>query len=156
MHASKNHPHSSPSDLRRDTSTRSTAVSPNQDNAEDTLQINFNISFPHLSCEYASVDATNFMGTHDAGLASRVSKVMLDKSGKQIGAFVERKKPVKHTDDLPPLEHKELDRSLKINILDFETVRRQYEVLIVNFHTPWCHWCQKLEPVWDQAAGRMK
>lgn len=136
-------------------SPRSTTVSPSQDNAEDTLQINFNISFPHLSCEYASVDATNFMGTHDAGLASRVSKVMLDKSGNQIGPFVERKKPVKHTEDMPPLEHKELDRSLKVNILDFETVRRQYEVLIVNFHTPWCHWCQKLEPVWDQAAGTM-
>ncbi len=43
--------------------------------AEDTLQINFNITFPRLKCEFASVDATNFMGTHDAGLAARVSKV---------------------------------------------------------------------------------
>ena len=40
------------------------------------IQVNFNISFPHLKCEYASVDATNFMGTHDAGLAARVSKVV--------------------------------------------------------------------------------
>ena len=45
--------------------------------AEDTLQINFNITFARLKCEYASVDATNFMGTHDAGLAARVSKVRL-------------------------------------------------------------------------------
>ena len=44
--------------------------------AEDTLQINFNLTFPRLKCEFASVDATNFMGTHDAGLAARVSKVM--------------------------------------------------------------------------------
>lgn len=34
---------------------------------DDLLQINFNFSFPRLSCEYASVDAMNFMGTHDAG-----------------------------------------------------------------------------------------
>ena len=27
--------------------------------------------------------------------------------------------------------------------------------MIVNFHTPWCHWCQKLEPVWDKAAGKI-
>ena len=39
-------------------------------------QVNFNLTFPHLKCEYASVDATNFMGTHDAGLAARVSKVL--------------------------------------------------------------------------------
>jgi len=135
----------------------SSAVGDNsQDSAEDTLQINFNISFPHLSCEYASVDATNFMGTHDAGLASRVSKVMLDKGGRQIGPFEERKHKVKHTDDMAPLEHKELDRSLKVNIHDFEEVRRRYEVLIVNFYTPWCHWCQKLEPVWDEAAAKIK
>ncbi len=36
-------------------------------------QVNFNFTFPHLKCEYASVDATNFMGTHDAGLSARVS-----------------------------------------------------------------------------------
>ena len=54
---------------------------------EDSLQINFNISFPHLKCEYASVDATNFMGTHDAGLGKRVSKVRLGGSGKSLGRY---------------------------------------------------------------------
>jgi hypothetical protein len=49
--------------------------------SDDTLQVNFNYTFPHLKCEYASVDATNFMGTHDAGLAARVSKVRLDRAG---------------------------------------------------------------------------
>ncbi len=46
-----------------------------ESSSDDTLQVNFNFSFPHLKCEYASVDASNFMGTHDAGLAARVSKV---------------------------------------------------------------------------------
>ncbi|KAJ1489381.1 hypothetical protein T484DRAFT_1780247 [Baffinella frigidus] len=52
---------------------------------ENLLQINFNLSFPRLSCEYASVDATNFMGTHEAGLASRVTKIHLDRLGRQLG-----------------------------------------------------------------------
>ena len=34
-------------------------------------QINFNLTFPRLSCEYASVDATNFMGTHEASPSFR-------------------------------------------------------------------------------------
>merc|ERR1712216_197685 len=55
--------------------------------SDDTLQVNFNISFPHLKCEYASVDATNFMGTHDAGLGKRVSKVRLGGSGKSLGRY---------------------------------------------------------------------
>jgi hypothetical protein len=40
-----------------------------ESSSDDTLQVNFNFSFPHLKCEYASIDATNFMGTHDAGLS---------------------------------------------------------------------------------------
>jgi hypothetical protein len=105
----------------------SSKVGPNQDNAEDTMQINFNISFPQLSCEFASVDATNFMGTHDAGIATRVSKIHLDKSGRQLGPFTERK-PVTHQDDLPPIQYKELEKSKHVNAHDFEIVRRQYQV----------------------------
>ena len=69
------------------------------------LQVNFNFSFPHLKCEYASVDATNFMGTHDAGLAARVSKVRLDKEGKQVGRLDDsKKKELRHTTDETPHE----------------------------------------------------
>ena len=63
------------------------------------MQVNFNLSLPHLKCEYASVDATNFMGTHDAGLAARVSKVRLDKNGRPVGRHMERKGEPKHTVD---------------------------------------------------------
>ena len=73
--------------------------------SDDTLQVNFNITFPHLKCEYASVDATNFMGTHDAGLAARVSKVRLDKTGKNVGRVDDSKqKEVRHTTDETPHE----------------------------------------------------
>ena len=23
--------------------------------------------------------------------------------------------------------------------------------MVVNFFTPWCHWCQRLEPVWEKS-----
>ena len=34
-----------------------------ESSSDDTLQVNFNFSFPHLKCEYASVDATNCKNT---------------------------------------------------------------------------------------------
>ena len=95
------------------------------------MQINFNFSFPHLSCEYASVDATNFMGTHDAGLAARVSKIHLDKSGRQLGAHKERRKMVHD-------EHHEIgqnstiegdeNKSLLLITSTFERARLEHEV----------------------------
>lgn len=91
-------------------------------------QINFNFSFPHLGCEYATVDATNFMGTHEAGLASRVSKVHLDKNGNQIGPFTERKDQVKHDEDEPPLPHREKLSTISIHYDSLEEERRHYQV----------------------------
>merc|ERR1719181_2715114 len=26
--------------------------------------------------------------------------------------------------------------------------------MIVNFFAPWCHWCQRLEPVWEKTATK--
>ena len=66
---------------------------------DDVLQANFNIDFPHLKCEYAKITATNFMGTHMAGMALRVNKVHLDSSGKAIAKHEERKTPLKHSTD---------------------------------------------------------
>ena len=68
-----------------------------ESSTDDTLQVNFNFSFPHLKCDYASVDATNFMGTHDAGLAARVSKIRLDEKGRPVGRHEDSKKELQHT-----------------------------------------------------------
>eukprot|EP00287_Rhodomonas_sp_CCMP768_P004389 CAMPEP_0196740402 /NCGR_PEP_ID=MMETSP1091-20130531/31598_1 /TAXON_ID=302021 /ORGANISM="Rhodomonas sp., Strain CCMP768" /LENGTH=474 /DNA_ID=CAMNT_0042085543 /DNA_START=59 /DNA_END=1483 /DNA_ORIENTATION=+ len=120
-----------------------------ESSVDDTLQVNFNITFPHLKCEFASVDATNFMGTHDAGLAARVSKVRLDEKGKIVGKHEEPKKEVKHTEDA---KHEGPETALQLTAESFETNHHKYDVMIVNFFAPWCHWCQKLAPVWEQSS----
>jgi thiol-disulfide isomerase/thioredoxin len=119
---------------------------------EDTLQINFNLSFPHLSCEYASVDATNFMGTHDAGIAARVSKIHLDNRGRQLGPHKDRKEQ-KHAMDETP--HTGKVTSVDLNKDNFDALSQKHDIMIVNFFTPWCHWCQKLEPVWEKSAAKV-
>ena len=119
--------------------------------SDDTLQVNFNISFPHLKCEYASVDATNFMGTHDAGLAARVSKVRLDKSGLNLGRHDDsQQKMHRHTMDETPHEG---PAAMALTTDNFEATHHKYGVMLVNFFAPWCHWCQRLEPVWEKSAA---
>mmetsp|Transcript_56784 Transcript_56784/g.133047 ORF Transcript_56784/g.133047 Transcript_56784/m.133047 type:complete len:475 (-) Transcript_56784:90-1514(-) len=120
-----------------------------ESSVDDTLQINFNITFPHLKCEYASVDATNFMGTHDAGLAARVSKIRLDDKGRIVGKHEEPKKEVKHEENA---KHEGPETSIPLTTENFEAKHHQYDVMIVNFFAPWCHWCQKLAPVWEQSS----
>ena len=98
------------------------------------MQINFNFTFPHLSCEYASVDATNFMGTHDAGLAARVSKIHLDKSGRQLGPHKDRKE-MKHDAKTDPTENK----STLLTSSTFERARLDHEVCKITLQTVQTH-----------------
>eukprot|EP00290_Baffinella_frigidus_P009705 CAMPEP_0180131924 /NCGR_PEP_ID=MMETSP0986-20121125/8695_1 /TAXON_ID=697907 /ORGANISM="non described non described, Strain CCMP2293" /LENGTH=472 /DNA_ID=CAMNT_0022071865 /DNA_START=19 /DNA_END=1437 /DNA_ORIENTATION=+ len=123
-----------------------------ESSTDDTLQVNFNFSFPHLKCDYASVDATNFMGTHDAGLAARVSKIRLDDKGRPVGRHEDAKKEIAHTTDE---KHEGPEVSFDLTVDNFETMHHKYDTLIVNFFAPWCHWCQKLAPVWEKTTQGM-
>ena len=38
----------------------------------------FNVDFPKLKCEYLHIQATNFMGTRKAGIATKVPEVEPD------------------------------------------------------------------------------
>jgi len=121
-----------------------------ESSSDDTLQVNFNFTFPHLKCDYASVDATNFMGTHDAGLAARVSKIRLDKDGKVVGRHDDNKKELRHTTDEV---HEGPETSLVLTTDNFEANHHKFAIMIVNFYAPWCHWCQRLAPVWEKSAA---
>ncbi len=38
----------------------------------------------------------------------------------------------------------------------FDREQHTHDIMIVNFFAPWCHWCQKLEPVWEKSAATMQ
>lgn len=41
---------------------RTRDLTPRRRRAGDTLRINFNFTFPHLACQYASVDVSDVLG----------------------------------------------------------------------------------------------
>ncbi|GJP32355.1 hypothetical protein CLOM_g16952 [Closterium sp. NIES-68] len=158
------------------TVTTSTTVIVDQSPNTDLLRINFNFSFPALSCEFASVDITDVIGTARYNLSRTLRKHPIDAALRIVG-------PQHHPDPIPELqrggneggEEEEAQRqlaeegiasggeagekqyvgSLVLDSRTFDAATKQYPILIVNFFAPWCHWCQLLEPAWEQAATVM-
>jgi len=82
--------------------------------------------------------------------------VRLNKAGRPVGRHDDEKHKqtqMKHTVDESPHEGPFKPISLKES--DFELKHQEFNVMIVNFYAPWCHWCQRLEPVWDKAASKI-
>jgi len=52
---------------------------------EDKLRINFDISFPSLTCAEANLDAMDVAGEQQNGLAHDILKMRLDSQGNSIG-----------------------------------------------------------------------
>ena len=70
----------------------------------DLMRINFNVSFPALSCEFASVDVGDAMGLNRYNLTKTVFKRPIDSNLNPLGPIQwergEHKKDPKHADDL--------------------------------------------------------
>ena len=140
----------------------------------DLMRINFNVSFPALSCEFASVDVGDAMGLNRYNLTKTVFKRPIDANLNPLGPIQwergEKQKPVEHADELQHDKARALvkyhteekarnptgeDHPLQVLELSpstFKTAKRVNTVLLVNFYAPWCPWSRRLDPVWKAAA----
>ncbi|PSC73593.1 disulfide-isomerase 5-4 [Micractinium conductrix] len=117
----------------------------------ELLRINFNISLPQLSCEFATLDVSDAMGLKRLNLTKTVRKQSINENLGKVGAATEDKKmhDPKYDKDHPGFQYEDVNISTPLSTDNFDAVASQYDVLIVNFFAPWCPWCQRLGPTWE-------
>lgn len=125
-----------------------------------TLMVNLNISLPHLPCKFASVDISDVTHTHRLNITKNVRKFGLSKSGRIVGEeqHHETEKEGQH-EELPddhPIHQRESDHSTSLTPANFDSFTKSHDIVLVNFFAPWCHWCRKLEPVWEHTASELQ
>jgi len=125
-------------------------------NSDTQLRINFNITLMDLSCDYASVDVYDVLGTNTQNLTKNVEKWQLDENGvKRIfqGRNKEQKE-IAHDTHHPEIEelHANGVHASPLDEAGFEEYLKGHKFTFVNFYAPWCIWCQRLEPTWEAFA----
>ncbi|KAL9264486.1 disulfide isomerase-like 5-4-like protein [Drosera capensis] len=132
-----------------------TAIVVDRSSDADFLRIEFNISFPALSCEFASVDVSDALGTHRLNITKTVQKFSIDSNLRPTGSEFHSGPiagSIKHDDDS---DEEHVEGSVELNPRNFDRVGHQHEILVVNFYAPWCPWSNKLKPSWEKAAKIM-
>ncbi|KAJ0264577.1 Protein disulfide-isomerase 5-3 [Hirschfeldia incana] len=103
----------------------------------DFLRIDFNISFPALSCEFASVDVSDVLGTH-----------LKTTGGEFHAGFASH-----HINHGEEIKEEIPDGAVPLVSTTFDSFSKHFPILIVNFNAPWCYWSNRLKPSWEKAAS---
>ncbi|KAL5548275.1 hypothetical protein UlMin_003506 [Ulmus minor] len=123
----------------------------------DYLRIYFNISFPALSCEFASVDVSDVLGTNRLNITKAILKTPIDKDFKSTGAEYDDEHDhsihIKHGDDI---DEEVGEGSVLLTEHNFDKFSHLYPILVVNFYAPWCYWSNRLKSSWEKTAKIMK
>ncbi|CAO2833508.1 unnamed protein product [Amaranthus hypochondriacus] len=134
------------------TLSTSTAVVVDKSPDGEFLRIDFNMSFPALSCEFASVDVSDVLGTNRLNITKTIRKFSIDSHMRPTGPefiFGPTTHPIKHDDDG---EEDYGEGSIVLSGQNFDRVTQEHDILVVNFYAPWCYWSKKLKPSWERAA----
>ncbi|XP_057461600.1 protein disulfide isomerase-like 5-4 isoform X1 [Actinidia eriantha] len=138
--------------------TVSTATSVIVDKSSDGefLLIDFNISFPALSCEFASVDVSDVLGTNRLNITKTLRKYPIDSNLKPTGSEYHTgpiSRLIKHDDEV---DEEYTEGSMSLNERNFDILAHRHQILVVNFFAPWCYWSNRLKPSWEKAAKMIR
>ncbi|KAK2350962.1 protein disulfide-isomerase 5-4 [Trifolium repens] len=132
--------------------TTSTSVIVDKSSDGDFLRIDFNFSFPALSCEFASVDVSDVLGTNRLNLTKTVRKFSIDSNLRPTG-YEFHSGPstnvIKHDDKV---DEESLEGAFVFTSDNFDKYAHQFPITAINFYAPWCYWSQRLRPSWEKAA----
>lgn len=120
------------------------------DNVDPQIRLNFNITFLDLHCDYVSVDVWDSLGTNKQNITKNVEKWQLDSDGNRrifSGRNREAREVVNQEHGMSLQEmHENGEHVTQLKMDTFKTFLEKNDLAFVNFHVPWCVWCQRLAP----------
>lgn len=135
---------------------------------EGVLAINFNVSFHDLPCQFASVDVYDITGTKKHDVSKNIVKTRMDHRGRHLGRLETLAiEPEEHEavaqreeDELQALLAEDLDESAHSTPLSKDNFEQHLKdnkgkLVMVDFFAPWCIWCRRLEPIWENTAKKV-
>ncbi|KAK9838766.1 hypothetical protein WJX74_002928 [Apatococcus lobatus] len=122
----------------------------------ELLRINFNVSFSALSCEFATLDVSDALGTKKINLTKTVRKLPINEDGERAGHYIhdDRQLDIKYDHPADQQNNTE-DWTEPLTHDNFKATTEKYSIVVANFYAPWCPWCQRLEPTWEAVTEQV-
>jgi thiol-disulfide isomerase/thioredoxin len=136
--------------------TMSTTIAIDED-TQQQIRLNFNITMLDLHCDFVSVDVWDALGTNRQNVTKNVEKWQLDNDGRRrvfSGRNRESRelKNQEHDKTIEDMHEEEGQYVAELTEAAWDTWIKSHEMAFIDMYAPWCIWCQKLAPTWEQFA----
>jgi protein disulfide-isomerase-like protein len=130
-------------------------------NADQLLQLNFNVTLFDVHCDFVSVDVWDTLGTNLQNVTTDINKWNLNEEGsveKFHGRHNQQKK-IAHEEHSPEelrkqqqmMEEGQLS-AVDLTSENIEDFHSKHTLVFIDYYAPWCIWCQRLAPTWEKFA----
>ena len=130
------------------------------DFGEPRLRVNFNLSFPALPCDLASVDLWDKIGQNQVNVTQNVEKWQLAADGRRRAYLGRNRREATLDYDRfhPKLEalHANGVHVSPVTAATWGDFSARHEFALVAFLTPWCDHCKKLAPTLEVLAEELE
>ena len=122
-------------------------------NADEMIQINFNVTLPRLPCHLASLDVTDILGYRKVNMTRNIRKWKLTSDGSQkVAEMHDVIQAPKHEDEGTHPEDP-IEKAPSLNKDNFKPFVERHGLVLVNYFAPWCYWSRRLAPTWHHTAA---
>jgi len=130
-------------------------------NAEQLLQVNFNVTLYDVHCEFVSVDVWDTLGTNMQNVTKDINKWNLNQEGsvEKFHGRNHQQQKISHEHHSPQELQKQqqmreegLLAAVDLTSENIEDFHSKNELVFIDFFAPWCVWCQRLAPTWEKFA----
>jgi len=129
-------------------------------NTQSQIELNFNVTFYDLACDYLSVDVWDVLGTNRQNVTKNIEKWETDHQGRRM-MFAGRNREVRalhhevHEESLEML-HEDGEHAIPLTKDTIDEFLKENESAFIDFYAPWCVWCQRLHPTWEKFAEQVE
>jgi protein disulfide-isomerase-like protein len=134
-------------------------------NTAATMRITFNITMLAVSCEFATINTFDVLGSRRFNVSQNIKKYATDEDGFFLSKHRTmrddlRDGPVKSDSDYVPEDihrlHEDGEHAVPLKSTEIDEWLSSHKFTFVNYYAPWCSHCVKLAPAYEALAEKIQ